>query len=204
MPSGPARLVNLVSPRLKVEPIDAWRWNYIKKPRRPRAVEHILSAGLTSGDLIDLNVLELAKLDDVGFLTSLGNALEAAVNHGLDIARRLGWDATRRFRGLGSLNRAYYTQPARRGGVDDEPDAYNRGIAPTVKLLHAVVTKISEHDLAAARDFTRRWKLGFSPVHLRLWAAMSRNEQISPTGEVSAFLTFSIKSGFGMCMASRR
>lgn len=184
-----AAIVDLVGPRLKVEPIDGWRWNYIKKPRKPKTVEHILSASLTSGDMIDLNVLELANLNDDAFLTSLANALEAAVNHGLDIARRLGWDGQRRLWQLGDLGRAYYLADAPTAREDRDPDAYHHGIAPSVKLLHAVVARISELDLAAARSFTRRWTLNSSPVHLRLWAAMSRNEQVTSANEVAAFLT---------------
>ncbi|AOO81548.1 hypothetical protein [Bosea vaviloviae] len=186
--SAVAAIVDLVAPRLKVEPIGAWRWNYTKRPRKPKAVEHILSAGLTSGGLIDLNVLELANLNDIAFLTSLANALEAAVNHGLDIARRLGWDGQRRLWQLGDLRRAYYVADAPRAREDGDPDVYHHGIAPSVKLLHAVVARISELDLADARSFARRWRLNSSPVHLRLWAAMSRNEQITSADEVSAFL----------------
>jgi len=182
-------IVALVAPRLKVEAIDAWRWNYVKKPRKPKTVDHILSACLTSGDLVDLNALELANLDDVAFLTSLANALEAAVNHGLDIARRLGWDRQRRLWQLGDLGRAYYVADAPRARKDGEPDAYHHGIAPSVKLLHAVVAKISGLDPAAAQYFARRWRSNGSPVHLRLWAAMSRKEQITPTDEVTDFLT---------------
>lgn len=182
-------IVDLVAPRLKVEPIDEWRWTYIKKPRKPKTVEHILSARLTSGDLIDLNVLELANLNDVPFLTSLTNALEAAVNHGLDTARRLGWDGQRRLWQLGDLGRAYYVADAPRARGNGDPDAYHHGIAPSVKLLHAVVARISELDLAAAQSFAWRWRLNSSPVHFRLWAAISRNEQIAPADEVSAFLT---------------
>ncbi|MBS9476871.1 hypothetical protein [Ancylobacter radicis] len=184
-----AAIVELVAPRLKVEPLKGWRWNYIKKPRKPRNVEHVLSANLTSGDLIDLNVLELANLNDLAFLTSLANALEAAINHGLDIARRLGWDGQKRLWQLGDLRRAYYVADAPRAREDGDPDAYHHGIAPSVKLLHAVVARISELDPAAARSFAWRWRLDSSPVHLRLWAAISRNEQITPTDEVSAFLT---------------
>ena len=137
----------------QIEAIDAWRWNYVKKPRKPRTVDHILSADLTSGDLVDLKVLELAKLNDIAFLASLANALEAAVNHGLDIARRLGWNDARSFTGLGFLNRAYYTQPTRRDGEAGEPDAYHRGISPSVKLLHAVVARLAEIQPIAAQPF---------------------------------------------------
>jgi hypothetical protein len=182
-------IVDLVAPRLKVQPIDAWRWNYVKKPRKPKTVEHILSAGLTSGDLIDLNVLELANVNDFAFLTSLANALESAVNHGLDVARRLGWDGQRRLWQLGDLGRVYYVADAPRAGEDRDPDAFHHGIAPSVKLLHAVVTRISELDPAAAQNFALRWRSNGSPVHLRLWAAMSREAQITPADEVADFLT---------------
>lgn len=183
-----AAIVDLVAPRLKVEPIDEWRWNYIKKPRKPRTVEHILSASLTSGELIDLNVLELAKLDDVAFLISLANALEAAVSRGLDIARRLGWDESRSFLGLGLINRVYYTQPTRRGGEDGEPDAYHRGIAPSVKLLHAVVARVAEVQPVAAQSFVRRWQADGSSVFVRLWSAMARNIDLVTPDVVASFL----------------
>ncbi len=187
-----AAIVNLVMPRLKVEPIEAWRWDHVKKPRKPKTVEDILSAGLTSGDLVDLNVLELAVLDDVDFLTSLANALEAAVYHGLDIARRLGWDETRSFLGLGMLNRVYYTQPTRRSGEDhedSEPDAYHHGIAPSVKLLHAVVEKVSNIELDAARPFVVRWHSSNSTVFIRLWAAIARNAQLVSAETIASFMS---------------
>ena len=183
-----AAIVNLVAPRLKVEPIDSWRWQFIKKPRSPKTFEHLLSTGLTSGDLIDLNVLGLAKLTDIQFLKSLANGLEAAVNHGLDIARRIGWDEKRSFLGLGMLNRVHYTQAGRGVGEEREPDAYHHGIAPSVKLLHAVVARIANIDPSSAQPLILRWSLDGSPVHIRLWAAMSRNSQLTSAEKVGAFL----------------
>lgn len=183
-----ATIVDLVAPRLKVEPIEGWRWNYIKKPRKPKTVEHILSASLTSGKLIDLNVLELAKLDEIAFLISLANALEAAVSRGLDIARRLGWDESRSFLGLGLVNRVYYTQPTRRGGEDGEPDAYHHGIAPSVKLLHAVVSRLAAIKPDAAQSFVRRWQADGSSVFVRLWSAMARSSDLVTADVVASFL----------------
>lgn len=180
-------IVDLVAPRLQVEPIDAWRWN-VKKPRKPKTVEHILSAGLTSGDLVDLNVLELANLGDLAFLASLANAVEATVNHGLDIARRLGWNDARSFAGLGFLNRAYYTQPTKRNGKTGEPDAYHRGIAPSVKLLHAIVARLAEIQPIAAQPFVRRWHADSSSVFVRLWAAMARSRALVAAEIVASFL----------------
>ncbi|OWV78221.1 hypothetical protein ATY78_13655 [Rhizobium sp. R635] len=183
-----AAIVNLVAPRLKVEPIDAWRWQFTKKPRSPKSFEHLLSASLTSGDLIDLNILELSRVTDIQFLISLACALEAALVHGLDIARRLGWDGKPRFWQLGGLGRVYYVTSAPRVGESRDPDAHHRGIAPSTKLLHAILARIADLDPAAARGFVSRWSLIESPVHIRLWAAMSRNSQLTPTEHIGSFL----------------
>ncbi|PDT29696.1 hypothetical protein CO660_12420 [Rhizobium sp. L9] len=183
-----AAIVNLVAPRLKVEPIESWRWQFVKKPRSPKTFEHLISAGLTSGDLIDLNVLGLANITDIQFLKSLANALEAAVNHGLDIAGRTGWDEKRSFLGLGLLNRVHYTQAGRGAGDEQEPDAYHRGIAPSVKLLHAVVARIANLDPSSAQPFLLRWSLDGCPLHVRLWAALSRNSQLTSPERAGAFL----------------
>ncbi|RWI65370.1 hypothetical protein [Mesorhizobium sp.] len=183
-----AAIVNLVAPRLKVEPIDSWRWQFIKKPRRPKSFEHLLSARLTSGDLIDLKILELANLTDIQFLKSLADALEAAILHGLDIARRLGWDGQRRLWQLGDLGRVYYVTSAPQAGESKDPDAYHHGIAPSVKLLHAVLARIADLDPSAARPIMSRWSFVDSPVHVRLWAAMSRNSQLASAEQVGSFL----------------
>ena len=157
-------------------------------PRTPKTVEHVLSARLTSGDLLDLDVLQLPTLNDIPFLTSLANALESAVNQGLDIARRLGWEDKRSFLGLGMLNRVYYTQPKRRGGEDSEPDAYHHGIAPSVKLLHSVVARIAAIQPSSAQSFVRRWHTDGSSVFVRLWAATARSTELVTAEAVASFL----------------
>ncbi|MGO6819753.1 hypothetical protein ACCS67_33585 [Rhizobium brockwellii] len=181
-------IVNLVAPRLKVEPISAWRWQFVQKPRSPKSFDDILSASLTSGDLIDLSLLDLANLTDIQFLKSLAGALEAAVLHGLDIARRLGWDGQWRLWQLGDLGRAYYVTDAHQDGESKDPDAYHHGIAPSVKLLHAVLARIADLDPVAARPLIWQWRLIDSPVHVRLWAAMSRNSQLTSAEQVGSFL----------------
>jgi hypothetical protein len=177
-------IVDLVAPRLKVEPIESGRWQFVKKPRRPKTFNHLLSARLTSGNLIDLNVLKLAALSEVPFLNALAKALEATINHGLDLARRLGWDGQRGLWKLGNLGRVYY-------GASDgsrDPDAYHHGIAPSVKLLHAIVARIAELDAKAALPFVQCWRFAGSLVHIRLWAATARNSQLVAAEEVGAFL----------------
>lgn len=183
-----SNIIGLVAPRLKVEPIDSWRWQFIKKPRRPTAFEHLLSAKLTSGNLVDLTLLDLPGLTDMAFLKALGNTLESAINHGLEIARRLGWDGQRRLWQLGGLGRVYYVTAAPRAGGRKDPDAFHHGIAPSVKLLYAVVARIAELNGADALPFVQRWRLTQSPIHVRLWAAAARSPQLAAPEQVAAFL----------------
>lgn len=180
-------IVALVRPYLKVEPINALRREYVRSPRRPKAVEHLLSARLSSGELIDLHVLELDSIDDLWFLHALASRLETAVNKGLEIGRRTGWSENHSFLRLGILNRVYYTQNTRHGHVT-EPDAYHRGIAPSVKLLYAVVARIAALNSRIARQLVFRWRVENSPVHIRLWAAAARHPELASAEMVAAFL----------------
>jgi hypothetical protein len=182
-------IVDLVSPRLKVEPVSSSSRQFSKIPRRPKTVRHLLSTGLTSGELVDLNALELARIDDLPFLRALASALESAVDHGLDIGRRIGWDGQGRLWQLGSLYRVYYVVPGRRtqDGIED-PDAYHHGIAPSVKLLVAVVSRIAALSDEQALQFVQRWRFLASPIHIRLWAAAAKSFEFVPTAHVANFL----------------
>ncbi len=181
-------IVELVAPRLKVEPFSDVHLHFRKLPRRPKKVEDLFSMGLTSGEIVDPGVLELGGITDRSFLVSLALALDAAVVNGLDIARRIGWDGERRFWQLGQLNRVYYVPVGERADGEHEPDEFNRGIAPSAKLLHAVVSRLVDIDISGAVEFVRRWKLTNSPVHLRLWAALSRDSRVTPANGVGAML----------------
>lgn len=180
-------IVAIVAPRLKVEPFSEFHQRYSPPAKRPKSVEAMFSAGLTSGRALDLGVLQLGEITEPWFLISLTTALSAAVDVGLDIARRLGWDERRPWR-LGQLNRVHYVPAAERAGGENEPDQFVVGIAPSVKLLHAVVTRLLDVDLNAARGFMLRWKSSSSAVHQRLWAAMAKDPRVATADEVGTFL----------------
>jgi hypothetical protein len=182
------RIVELVSPRLSVEPFSGLDLHFRKPPRRPKKIEHLFRAGLTSGEIIDLGVLTLGGLTDESFLRSLALALDAAVVSGLDIARRLGWCCESGLWQLGGLYRVYYVAAGDRNGGEKEPDKYHCGIAPSVKLLHSVVSRLVDIDPSAAIEFVRRWKVTNSPIHLRLWAALSRDSRVAAPNEVGTTL----------------
>ena len=176
-------IVNLVAPRLSIEAYGKWQLQFRKFPKRPKTFHDLFQARLTSGEIVDPASLGLQKLTEGEFLVSLANALDAAIIRGQDIARRIGWRGLYLF-----LNRVYYVSEPDRGEEMDEPDKFNQGIAPSVKLLHAVVSRLVDIDCSAALDFISRWKRTDSPIHLRLWSAMSRDSRITPASEVGDFL----------------
>ena len=177
-------IVDLVRPRLKVEPFSDMHLRFSKPPKRPRTIADVFSAGLTSGDVVDLGVLRLAQVNDRDFLVSLANAVEAALTSGLDIARRVGWDGERHLWQLGQLHRVYYVPIIERQTAEHDPDQFHRGIAPSAKLLHSIVARLVDIDISTAIAFTSRWKLISSPIYLRLWAALSRDPRVTLANDV--------------------
>ena len=181
-------IVELVAPQLKVEPFSDFHLLYQKPPKRPKKVKDLFSIRLTSGRMVDPNVLELGDLTDESFLFSLALGLDAAVSNGIDIARRIGWSMEQPMWHLGQLHRVYYVPASERSDGEHEPDEFHQGIAPSVKLLHVVVSRLVDVDISAAIGFVQRWKLVESPVHMRLWAALSRDSRVTPADEVGTFL----------------
>lgn len=183
------RIVALVAPRLEIEQFSPIRLDTRRPPMRPKKVEDLFKASLTSGGIVDPGLLGLESLTDSSFLASLAQELDAAVNKGLDIARRIGWCGEGNLWQLGELHRIYYVPIAARAADENEADEFHRGIAPSVKLLHAVITRLLDIDNSAAIEFVRRWKSTNSPIHTRLWAALATDPRVAPANEVAAWLT---------------
>ena len=181
-------IVRLVAPRLKIEPFSHLNLQYRKLPKRPQRVKDLFSTALTSGKIVDPGILELDSITDRSFLLSLANAVEASVVYGVDTAQRINWDGKSHLWNLGQLDRVYYVPAEMRTDDEDEPDEVNRGIAPSVKLLYAVVSRLVDIDNSCAIEYAQRWKLTNSPVHMRLWAALSRDSRVTPANEVGSLL----------------
>ena len=190
-------IVYLVAPRLSIEAYENWQHQFLNLPKRPKTVHDLFRATLTSEDVVDPASLGLQELTEGEFIVSLANALDAAVMRGLDIARRIGGGrvvnrvhyVAQSERDAGRVvNRVYYVAQSERDAGMSEPDEYNRGIAPSIKLLHAVVSRLVDIDCYTALTFISRWKQTDFPIHWRLWAAMSRDSRITSASEVGDFL----------------
>lgn len=175
-----SQIVGLVSPRLKIEPrhISEQPTEGRKRPRP----EHLFRASLDSPRLVTFEDLGLEEVREVKFLTELAQSIDAAVDNALSIAKRVGWDGTTRLWRLGFLYRVDYVQRRSDGGGDI--DDFHTGIAPAAKLLNSVLQRIAAEDPRIGSRFARRWIDAADPVHLRLWAALSRNSEVTTSEEV--------------------
>ena len=176
-------IVDLVAPRLVLKPYGTKERQLYKIPKRPRTFHHLFRASSSCGKTIDPSFLELDRLTDGEFIRSLANALDATVVRGLDIARRTGRGKVHIF-----LRRVYHVSETERREETYEPDEFGKNIAPPVKLLYAVVLRLLDVNSSAARGFVSRWNRKDSPIHLRLWAAMSRDPRVTSAKEVGDFL----------------
>lgn len=180
-------IVDLVTPRLKVEAYKTWHAHSYQLSQPPKTFRDLLHASLTSGDELDSTSHELAQvlegLQEREFLLALANALDAAVMRGLDIGRRIGWKRVHLY-----LGRVYYVSVSEHGEESGERYGDGFGFAPSVKLLCLVVSRLFDLDQHSALGFVSRWKHTKSPIYLRLWAAMSRDPRVTPAAEVGQFL----------------
>ena len=173
----------LVAPRVTVAPRGRWGAEPNDPPQLPG---DLMRVSLTSARPVTPTAIGLARIDQVPFLTALANALEAEVRRGMDAGRRIGWDGTHRLVGrLGLLHRIRFDAGA---ADDDDSDAFHRGIAPSVKLLFAVMERIAELDAAGATPFVESWRRRATPIDVRLWAAAATNPSLVSAADVEEFL----------------
>lgn len=181
-------IVELVSPRLKIEPFSDWNPILRNPQKRPKRVNDLFFTHLRSARIVDQGELKLENITDHSFLVSLADALDSCIIRGLDIAQHLGKKEKGGDLPLPRLYRVYYVPTADRSLGENEPDEFHRGIAPSVKLLHAVVARLVPLDTITAIRIVRRWQLNTSPVHLRLWSALSTDPRITPSSAIGSFL----------------
>ena len=174
-------IVAQVMPRLDLSVRDA-----PPSKRRPKTAADLLRASLTSNRLNPVDVFELPRIGAPDFLEALARNVEGAVEHGIALAYRLGWEGNGRFLPLGELRYVAYKLNANRD-MRWDVDEFHHGIAPSVKLLHATVSRLAELDPTRATRFVRSWRERGSPVHVRLWAAAALDARMVSDEDVAHF-----------------
>jgi len=171
-------IVDLVEPRLEIKPFDVLHLRFTSPPQRARKTSHLFAADLVKGEIIKL---KLDNINEPEFLRSIAHALDGTILNGIDTALRIGWDG---LRGLGQMS--HVSNPP------DDPDQFARGLVsgliPSVKLLHAVISRLVEVDVNVATESVRRWRVTDSEIHRRLWASISCDARVAPAREVGDVL----------------
>ena len=181
-------IVSLVTPTVQVRSVSKAPFSYRAAPRIPRMVGDIMSASLTSGDVVDPAEIGFEGVSEVPFLAELARDLDACVYKAIGIAQRVGWDGGSLWR-LGDLRSVRFVQEVDRREGEHEPDQFNQGVAPCVKLLHAVVHRLGEVSLDNSAVLVRQWQLADTAVHVRLWASFASDPRYATGEDVGSFLT---------------
>lgn len=182
-------ITRLVSPRLEIKAFSKLHLSYQQFAKKPKNAADLFSIEIKSSENFDPSLLMITNLTDEDFLLSLANSLDTTVTNGLDIAMRVGFNNDRSHWRRGDPNRVYFVPVTERANGDNEPDEFRHGIAPSVKLLHEVIKRLVDINISIAQKFIKRWKITNSPIHLRLWAALSRDPKVTSTDEVASMLT---------------
>lgn len=178
-----AAIVSLVKPRLHVMP--GYRLDQRSKRWRPKHIRDLVHTSLSSGECHTPGRLGLDQVTELEFLVELARALDAAVHHGLETARRFGWDGKSTY-GVGGLDRVetILADGTERHQVDDS----HTGIAPSTKLLHWVVAHLAELSPQSASSIVASFRTADTLVHKRLWASFAREDRFAKAEEVEVFL----------------
>lgn len=179
-------IVGYVRPRLKLQ-ARGERPSAQAKAHRVRHIEDLFWGTLTSHELVSIGVYHLAAIGEVDFLVALAVAIESAVNEGLSLGRRLGWNNDYKFWRLGQLYSVAY-QHQEGEDHNQDVDQFHHGIAPSVKLLHAVVERLSAVDAAEAKRIVSVWRETQTPIHLRLWASLSLSPLMTSSKDLSRII----------------
>lgn len=177
-------IVTLLRPRIVCEPLHAEKTGLRRRRRAPKTVWDLLSLQLTSSEMPDLDRLNLSQIHEVEFLNELGERLNAALRQGLLMAARLSGEHIRAPRMLGGVRRVYFVSQSSDTGDQGDPDAYMRGLAPVVKLLHGAIRQLGTVDARTAQATMRLWEQDGQEIFVRLWQALARDSDLVADEEV--------------------
>lgn len=182
-------IVDAVRPSLKVETARRFEIASTQElPKKPKQLRHLLYASITSGSRLGPEDVGLSAINDRDFLFGLATALNAAVLAGLNLARMIGSISKEMDITNWLVHRVYFVPPTQYPEGGGEPDRYSDGFAPATKLMFAVMSRLADIDIGAARHIVASWDVGGWTLYRRLWAAAGRDPRLAEPFEVALFL----------------
>ena len=179
------KIAEFARPSVRLD--DPWQSLNVERAQnaRPISWDQLFRAELRTADVSELRRVDLSSVEEVDFLSYLIQCLEGAVDRGVALGSWIHAKENSNVLGLSGPQLVYFVGD----GPDQSMEDVARGIAPSVKLLHAAVERLAEVDPKAASKLVRRWRRMGGFVHRRLWASLARNEQlVTPTELQDALL----------------
>lgn len=178
------KITELARPGVALD--DPWQSQGVGRTEnaRPTSWNQLFRAELRTADVSELRRVDLSGIQEAGFLSNLIRSLEAVVDRGGALATWIHGKEDSDAPWLSGHQRVYFVGC----GPDQSMEDVARGIAPSVKLLHAAVERLADVDVKAASRLVRRWLQMGGFVRRRLWAALARNEQLVTPAELKDVL----------------
>lgn len=158
------------------------------KKTTPKSARDLFYASVSSGEILKPEDISLSQVTDLNLLKELAATLTACVISGLNLAASIR-EITARFDYTDSLvRRVYFVPAAQQPSGGSEPDIRGRGLAPSAKLLNAVVARILTLDAKAAKRIVSSWDVDTWRLFRRMWAAAARSDALASGEDVERFL----------------
>ena len=184
-------ILDLVRPRLRVEsragPLERL---FPPSPGKPKRVGDLAHLSVTCGPMVDPLMLRLDTVKDAAFLLRLVQGLEAEIDEGLTLMRRLE---------IPERDPTYLPGRVYPVEGDDEvdPDAWSeRGVVSATRLLYEVLQRLVALDPRHADAPLERWRLSPVLIYRRLWAACARDAALATSTDVAEFLAATDQPAF--------
>lgn len=178
------KIAGLAKPGVVLD--DPWESLGVGRTERanPTSWNRLFRVELRTADVGELRNLELGRVEETDFLSHLIRCLEAAVDRGVALGSWIHGKENSHVLGLSGPQFVYFVGDGPGQSMEDVA----RGIAPSVKLLHAAVERLAEVDPKAASKLVRRWLQMGGLVRQRLWAALARNARLVTPPELKDVL----------------
>lgn len=178
------RIAENLRPSLKVELKSKYDRYYPLKKAIRKATD-IVSVSVQSAKLMHPTSIKLNEIEDIFFLKRLADQLNSNLVWALDL---VNWLGTSNYL-LGLIYRIDFVEVDEALGHEQgDIDKYSEGIAPTVKMLFAVVSRLIKLQPDKAMFYLDEWKSYDNEIHKRLYSNLLRIASKTKNYEVMNFI----------------
>ena len=161
----------------------------LRRDQNPKSMHDLLHFSITSADTDVSEAIGLLNDLDDSALIQISLSLLAALVGMLFAAKEMGLVDGDADISLWQVRRAYFVPPDQHPPGGGEPDRHSRGFAPSSKLIHHALSRLSHRQPDFVQGVMGAIKAQEFGLCQRLWAALARDTKLVSGNEVAAFLS---------------